>query len=235
MISIIVPVLNEESTLHRLLEHLHSNIGSDHVSELVLVDGGSQDRTVEIATNWEAKNTRIPVVIYEGPRGRGRQMNLGAKRAKGSVLYFLHADSLPPPHFDIQIKQQLDQGATAGCFRMKFDQADLLLRFCQWFTKFNVLACRGGDQSLFVKRDAFESLGGYDESYTIYEDTEFIARLYEGFDFAVIKDYITTSSRRYAANGTWRLQYHFTVIHLKKWLGASADDLHRYYQRHIVS
>lgn len=235
MISIIVPVLNEESTLNQLLEHLHQTAGDPQQLEVILVDGGSEDSTVEIAKNWERRKTQIPVYVYEGQRGRARQMNLGAQKANGTVLYFLHADSLTPDRFDRQIRAQIDAGVTAGCFRMKFDQADFLLRFCQWFTKFNVLACRGGDQSLFVKREAFESLGGYDEKYTIYEDTEFIARLYEHHDFAVIKDYITTSSRRYAANGTWRLQYHFTVIHLKKWLGASPDHLHRYYQRHIVS
>ncbi|WP_245917602.1 hypothetical protein [Aureitalea marina] len=76
---------------------------------------------------------------------------------------------------------------------------------------------------------------GFNEDFTIYEDCEFIGRLYQQTDFTVLPDYITTSARKYGELGTWKLQYHFTVIHLKRWLGAGPNQLHQYYRRHIAS
>ena len=77
-------------------------------------------------------------------------------------------------------------------------------------------------------------MNGYDEQYVIYEDCEFINRLYKKFGFTVIADYVLTSARKYDQIGAWKLQYHFAVIHLKNSFGASADKLHQYYNKHIV-
>jgi len=118
---------------------------------------------------------------------------------------------------------------------MKFDGNHIILKFSQWFTRFNVKSCRGGDQSLFVSKEIFDSLNGYNEEFTVYEDCEFIGRLYDQHNFTVLNKYVITSSRRYAQNGTLRLQYHFTVIHLKKWVGAPASELTRYYNKYIAS
>lgn len=102
-----------------------------------------------------------------------------------------------------------------------------------WLTQFNWRASRGGDQSLFVSKDIFNQLGGYDEAFTIYEDIDFINKLYKINEFTVIKKWITTSARRYNKNGIWKLQRHFWTIYVKKWFGASAKDLHQYYIKHI--
>jgi len=234
MISIVIPVLNEAETIEDLLQHISENVLATSVSEIVVVDGGSDDNSREIVARF-ADNSLINVVSVSSNKGRAKQMNAGAKISTGSILYFLHADSYPPNGFDSLIISEVEKGNSAGCFRLKFDSNHPVLRISQWFTRFNFNFCRGGDQSLFVTRNAFDELNGYNESYTIYEDCEFINRIYAKYKFVIINDRLTTSARKYEQQGTVKLQYHFFVIHLKKMLGASAETLSQYYQKHIAS
>ncbi|TDI69122.1 MAG: glycosyltransferase [Bacteroidetes bacterium] len=234
MISIVIPVLNEAETIEDLLQHISENVLATSVSEIVVVDGGSDDNSRDIVTRF-ADNSLINVVSVSSNKGRAKQMNAGAKISTGSILYFLHADSYPPNGFDSLIISEVEKGNSAGCFRLKFDSNHPVLRISQWFTRFNFNFCRGGDQSLFVTRNAFDELNGYNESYTIYEDCEFINRIYAKYKFVIINDQLTTSARKYEQQGTVKLQYHFFVIHLKKMFGASAETLSQYYQKHIAS
>ncbi|MEW2921245.1 TIGR04283 family arsenosugar biosynthesis glycosyltransferase [Muricauda sp. ANG21] len=223
-ISIIIPVLNEELCLGKLLNHLKSS--SSNIKEIICVDGGSVDRTVEIAEQNGSK-------VIHSERGRAKQMNLGAKLSNGDILYFLHADTFPPKNFDQSILKAVENGFMAGCFRMKFDTKNVFLRFFAWFSGINLLLCRGGDQSLFVHKQLFEKTTGFNESYHIYEDTEFIARLYKNTKFKVVPDCVITSARKYREVGVLKLQFHFAVIHLKNFLGADAEELYRYYKKNI--
>jgi rSAM/selenodomain-associated transferase 2 len=234
MISIIIPVLNEACTIESLLEHISENTSEINSIEILVVDGGSSDNTKSIVQRYSEKSP-LNIKLMTSEKGRAKQMNTGAQAATKSILYFLHADSFPPKGFDQSIISEVEKGNITGCFRLKFDDNHPLLKFSEWFTRFNYKFCRGGDQSLFITSKAFNSLGGYNESYTIYEDCEFINRLYNQIGFTVINDHITTSSRKYSKNGTWKLQFHFTIIHLKKWMGASPKDLFNYYDRNIVS
>lgn len=234
MISIVIPVLNEAETIEDLLQHISENALAASVSEIVVVDGGSDDNSREIVARF-ADTSLINVISINSKKGRAKQMNVGAKVSTGSILYFLHADSFPPNGFDSLIISEVEKGNSAGCFRMKFDSNHPILRFSQWFTQFNYKICRGGDQSLFITRNAFDVLNGYNESFTIYEDCEFINRIYAKYNFSIISAQLTTSARKYERHGTVKLQYHFTVIHLKKMLGASAETLSQYYQKHIAS
>ena len=227
-ISIIIPVLNEELCLGKLLEHLAQTATPSHVQEIICVDGGSTDKTLEIAEQYGVK-----VVLTE--KGRAKQMNLGAHLATGDVLYFLHADTYPPHHFDQFILEAVNSGFNAGCFRMRFDTNNLFLRFFAWFSRINILLCRGGDQSLFVERNLFRKIGGFNETYHIYEDTECIGRLYKAAKFQVLPSYVITSARKYREIGVLKLQFHFAIIHLKKYLGAGPNELYRYYKKFIYS
>ncbi|MCR9181345.1 MAG: TIGR04283 family arsenosugar biosynthesis glycosyltransferase [Flavobacteriaceae bacterium] len=225
-ISIIIPVLNEEEAIAVLLPYLKQNSNSENISEIIVVDGGSDDTTVAIA---KAEN----VLLISSEKGRAKQMNASAKQATGDILYFLHADSFPPKGFDQFILDEVTKGNPAGCFQMRFDHNHWWLRLASWLTKFSWRACRGGDQSQFITRSLFDEIGGYDESYIIYEDNILINELYKRKQFVVIPQWLTTSARRYEDKGIWRLQYHFWTIYVKKWFGASADDIYRYYLRNI--
>ena len=234
-ISIIIPIFNESENIGNLLSHLIDNSNPKNIQEILVVDGGSTDGSQEIVNNFIKTKNLLHLILINSPKGRAKQMNAGAEKATGEILYFLHADSYPPKNYDQLIINETKKGFLAGCFRMRFDSNHPLLKFSQWFTRFNYKACRGGDQSLYILKCVFTELKGYNENYIIYEDCELINRVYDTVPFKVIPEIITTSSRRYNINGTWKLQYHFTIIHLKKWLGASPEKLSSYYLKNIVS
>lgn len=233
MISIIIPVLNEAEGIEKLLRHLHAEARKPDELEIIVVDGGSADTTRPIVKELTNKISGIRLLTSE--KGRARQMNHGARAASHSILYFLHADSFPPTHYDQLIRNQIAQGRLAGCFRMKFDSNNWWLRFVGWLTRFSWRACRGGDQSLFIQQALFEAIDGYDENFVIYEDIVLINELYARREFSVISEWLTTSARRYRTNGIFKLQYHFLMIYMKRWFGASPESLQRYYTKHIVS
>jgi rSAM/selenodomain-associated transferase 2 len=226
-ISVIIPVLNEEESLPKLLDYLLAISNSNLVHEIIVVDGGSQDKTLSILTKYPT------IKIIQSKKGRAVQMNSAAKQSTSEVLYFLHCDSFPPQQYDIEILNKIKQGFHAGCFKMKFDHNHIVLLVSQYFTKFNYPAFRGGDQSLFILKNTFTELNGFNGNLTIYEDNEIITRLYKNYNFAVVQKNIVTSSRKYLRNGVWTLQFHFMMIHIKYWLGQCNQDLVNYYKKNI--
>ena len=227
-LSIIIPILNEAKTVGELLQHILDKSTPKQIAEIIIVDGGSEDKSKEIVSKFNN------IILIDSEKGRAKQMNLGAEIATGSILYFLHADSFPPKHFDSFILNEVNKGNLAGCFKMKFDHNHWWLRLASWLTHFRWRACRGGDQSQFITKKLFNELGGFDERFTIYEDNDLINKLYAQNEFVVIQEWITTSARRYNANGIWKLQYHFWAIYVKKWCGATPKDLNDYYLKHIT-
>lgn len=227
-ISIIIPVLNEAERLGILLPELGKRAETRAVAEIIVVDGGSGDGSAQVA---ERKGARV----VHAPRGRALQMNAGARLASAKILYFLHADSVPPQGYDRWILQAMENGPQAGCFRLRFDPPHWFLDAFAWCTRINHPMCRGGDQSLFVPRSWFEESGGFDDAFQIYEDNDFIGRLYKNYTFRVMPACVTTSSRRYKKVGVFKLQYHYSIIHLKRILGAPPEALYRYYQKHIAN
>ena len=231
-ISIIIPVLNEAANINRLLAHLIENETGENISEIIVVDGNSRDNTTELVKEF-SKNSTIAIRLIQSERGRAKQMNAGANHSKSTILYFLHADSYPPQNFDNLIISEIEKQQLAGCFKMRFDSNHWWLAIVGWATRFNWKICRGGDQSLFITKALFNEIGGFDQRYTIYEDQILTNQLYKRKQFVVIQHWIVTSARLYEKKGVWNLQYHFLMIHLKKWLGASAEEIYTYYKKHI--
>ena len=243
MLSIIIPVLNESETIEKLLLHLLENTSGNSDIEIIVADGGSQDNTINTikefdknlssCNSFQNSNKSFLIQLIASEKGRAIQMNKGARFANGNILYFLHADSFPPKNFDTYITSEVKSGNISGCFRMKFDSNHWWLKLAGWLTKFKWQGCRGGDQSLFITKNLFEEIGGFDENYIIYEDNILINELYKRNEFVVIPHSLITSARRYRELGVWRLQFHFWTIHIKKWLGADAQELYHYYQKNI--
>lgn len=227
-ISIIIPVLNEENYIKKVLERISKNASSCQIVEILVVDGGSTDNTKWVASTLGAR-------VISSKKGRAAQMNLGANISTGDILYFLHVDTLPPKHFDSDIIKSYTEGFEVGCFRMQFDSRHPFLRFFSWCTRINMQICRGGDQSLFISRALFKKSNGFDESYKIYEDNEFVRRIYKLARFKVLPNAVKTSARRYHNRGMIALQCHFGIIHLKHYLGARPEELHKYYLKYIVA
>ncbi|MDG1730158.1 MAG: TIGR04283 family arsenosugar biosynthesis glycosyltransferase [Algibacter sp.] len=258
MISIIIPVLNEETYIGKLLEYLLANSSAKNISEIIVIDGGSFDDTRHIvqafsnftgiknkaAFNFIDKTdlndksilnqvSKTQITLLNSEKGRAKQMNLGAKSATGDILYFLHADSLPPKHFDQFIIREVKNKNEAGCFRMQFDSNHWWLSLASWLTKFRWRACRGGDQSQFITKKLFNNIGGFNEKYIIYEDNILINELYARNQFVIINEKLITSARMYRKYGIWKLQYIYWSIYLKKWFGADCDALYNYYKKNI--
>ena len=235
-ISIIIPVLNEADNITQLLNHLNDNTSPKNIAEIIIVDGGSSDGTQEKVKTYVTSNdsNKGKIKLLNTSKGRAKQMNLGSKQATGGILYFLHADSFPPKNYDKHIIDEVKKGNKAGCFRLQFNSNHWWLRLASWLTQFSWRACRGGDQSQFITKKLFNEIGGYDESYVIYEDNILINELYSRKQFVVINKKIMTSARLYNKHGVWKLQYHFWTIYVKKWFGATADELCNYYKKHIA-
>lgn len=227
MISIVIPALNEAAALPNLLSHLRERSGG-YVKEIIISDGNSSDSTVAAAEEAGA------IVVRNQERGRACQMNSGAGAASAEVLYFLHADSLPPAFFDSMIMEALkDPGTHAGCFRLRFDHSHWFLKINAWFTRFDIDAIRFGDQSLFIRRDSFYRIGGFSEDHVLLEDQEIVRRARSLGNFVILKGYITTSARKYLKNGIVRLQMIYFYIYTLYRLGYSQQELVNRYRRLI--
>ena len=227
-ISIIIPTLNEAQGLGQLLSYLNRIIDKNLIKEIIVVDGQSTDATSKIASDHDT-------VVLKSPKGRAKQMNFGARHAKNDIFYFLHADTYPPQGFEKLIHKAIANGYEAGCFRMKFDTRNPVLCFFAYLSRINHSLCRGGDQSLFITKKAFLRNNGFNENYFIYEDTEFIKRLYKDLKFKILPRNVITSARKYREKGWLKVQFHFGVIHLKDYLGAKPEELHKYYQRNLLT
>lgn len=223
MISIIIPALNEELNIESLLNEIEKR-SSGYIQEIILADGGSTDSTREVAKKSGVR------ILNCTQKGRAIQMNEGPAVASGKILYFLHADSIPPMEFDQQITQAVKGNIRAGSFRLQFTSSHPLLRFYAWFTRFSFTLFRFGDQSLFVKKSLFNHIGGFNESLILMEDQDIVRRLKEQAPFRVLPDVVQTSARKYERNGMIKLQLIFTVILVAYYMGAKQETLVHLYQ-----
>lgn len=225
-ISIIIPVYNEENNILSLLKYLEKN-SSEFKVEILVIDGNSDDNTVKIIRDAGFS------CIISNKKGRAAQMNLGAQVSTGEILYFVHADSFPPESFVKDIFTALEEGYETGCFRFKFNSNNLLLNLNSYFTRFNRLMCRGGDQTLFVTRCLFEELNGYNEEYRIMEDFEIIERLQSVSKFKIIPKSVMVSARKYKDNNYLKVNLANLIVFMMYFMDISQETMIKTYSRLI--
>jgi rSAM/selenodomain-associated transferase 2 len=228
MISIIIPTLNEERSLSSLLDAIGQQ-GADH--EVIVVDGGSRDRTLDIARDHGVRT------LFSRP-GRGAAICAGATEAQGEVLFFLHADSMLPPRALDRINEVLNANANivGGNFRLVFDGETLFSRWLSWFCAgIRLLGHYYGDSGIFVRRSVYEALGGF-RPIPVMEDWEFVLRLERIGKTVCIKDPpLITSSRRFEKRRPLEIVYGWVRLHVLYWLGVSPDRLAEIYRTQAPS
>jgi rSAM/selenodomain-associated transferase 2 len=219
-VSVIVPVLDEEKTIAVTLQALVALAPY----EIIIVDGGSSDRTRDICGQFEVK-------VLSSERGRAQQMNFGARRAGGDVLLFLHADTRLPESALRDIDAALsDPRYLGGRFdvelqggRWMFKMIGALINYRSRATKVGT-----GDQALFVRRDIFEVIGGYPD-IPLMEDVVFCRALKRRGNIACLRSRVVTSARRWERDGVWRTILRMWMLKLCYFAGVSPSRLKQFY------
>ncbi|WP_340104341.1 TIGR04283 family arsenosugar biosynthesis glycosyltransferase [Rhodohalobacter sp. 8-1] len=228
LMSIIIPAYNEEQTIVKQIQNL-AECSLGFPTEIIVVDGGSTDQTVR-----KVREIDFTCLVTQS-KGRAVQMNAGADYSSGSILYFVHADSKPPDSFQNDIRKALKNGEQAGCYRFTFDSDHLLPKLNSFFTRFDRLMCRGGDQTLFVTRGLFYELNGFKNDYKIMEDFEFIRRLRKREPFTIIQKDTVVSARKYDHNSYLKVNLVNFVVFMMFFFGASQEAMIHAYKQLIAN
>lgn len=219
-VSVIIPVLNEETTIASTLKAV-KRLGPD---ELIVVDGGSTDRT-------RLTVEQIGVVLLSSRRGRANQMNHGAGAASGEVLLFLHADTRLPASAMRDIRAALtDPQCAGGRFDIELEGEHWAL---PWIGAMISLRSRltktaTGDQAIFVRKKIFAAIGGLPDM-PLMEDIAFFRAIKQAGSVACLKSRVVTSARRWEADGVWRTVVKMWTLKLLFFAGISSARLKRYY------
>lgn len=219
-LSIIIPVLNEERTIAATL----ADLDRTEACEVIVVDGGSTDRTAEAV---RATSARLVV----SPRGRAAQMNAGARQAAGDVLLFLHADTKLPAGASRDIRECMaDARCAGGRFDIRLDSTRPLLRLVGRMISLRSRLTRvaTGDQAIFVRRAVFERLGGFPEM-PLMEDVAFSRALKKEGSIACLRARVTSSARRWEKHGPVRTILLMWALKLLYLAGVPPTRLKRLY------
>lgn len=222
--SVIIPSLNEESRIEAALQAIRKAVGDD--AELLVVDGGSTD-----ATRFRA--ARLATVL-SSDRGRGAQLNTGARAAQGEILLFIHADTLLESEAGRVILARLqDPRVVGGCCRFavtpqpsRFSRYRLLEAAVNLRTR--IFHTATGDQAIFVRRDAFVRAGGFPD-FPLFEDVELVRKLRRLGRFAPTRAVARTSRRRWEQTGFWRTVALHWGLRIGYWVGISPHRLAAWY------
>jgi len=220
-ISMIIPVYQDRDALEKLLLHLQYADTKEHLEIIVI----QADESYEIPMMVGLKLK----VLYAEKACRASQMNQGAAEASGEILYFVHADTLPPLSFVADINKGIDHGHLMGGYRLKFDSNTILLNINAFISRFQTGYSGGGDQTLYIPKSVFIRSGGYDPSYTIMEDFELVRRLRREFGYYIIPKEVVVSSRKYRYNSYFLVNYtNFKALQMFK-KGIASEIIKEYY------
>ncbi len=231
-IAVILPVLNEAAYLEETLSAL---IEDQHFDEIIVVDGGSTDASVEVVCKFMssvAPDTCPVPNLIQSPRGRARQLHAGALAADADILLFLHVDSVLPPGAADDIRETIGRARLWGRFDVRLSGGHFLFRIIErlmnWRSCLTGIAT--GDQGIFVRSDVYHVAGGF-TPLELMEDVEFCSRLKWFGKPACLPGPMTVSSRRWEKNGTMRTILLMWTLRLLFWLGVSPVRLVRWYYR----
>ncbi len=223
--SIIIPALNEAAGIGENISELRK---LNPQTEIIVVDGGSNDQTVAIAGAAGAR------VVMSG-RGRGPQCNAGAMQAHGEVLIFLHADTrLPPDAFPLLDTLFSDPHVQIAKFRLSFDSDDPILALAARMMWWDSLLTSYGDQGIVIRRAFFDDLGGFPD-WPLFEDVRLfeLARVHTRVH--VVPAQVITSARRFTANGAIPQLLHDLWLWLQYLIGVPPSELARRYEQGLVA
>lgn len=196
MISVIIPAFNEENNILCTINNV--KLAKTDI-EIIVVDGKSSDNTLE-----KAKNAGALTLIAE--KSRGKQLNYGASVARGEILVFLHADTILPDGYDIEINDIIkNKGNRLGAFKIRINSRLRGIKMVEFFINMRTQIFRlpFGDQAFFIRASFFKELGGY-LPIPLMEDFEFIKRAKKKGDLIISDKYVITSGRRWEKKGILR-------------------------------
>ena len=221
-ISIVIPVYNEAKVLPHAFEMIHALSLSE--DEVVFVDGGSTDATQRLI---QAEG----FTCFKSSLGRARQMNHGAHVANSEIILFLHADTSLYSSNLSSIRKAYTEGFRSGRFNVKLEPSSISSCFISFFinirSKWSKIST--GDQAMFVRRDIFESLGGF-KDIPLMEDIELSKRLKKLGKVACLTNKVATSSRRWEQNGLIRTVLLMWKLRFLYWIGVSPEKLAKMYR-----
>lgn len=196
-VAVVIPTLNEEESVGEAI----ASARRAGAAEVVVADGGSTDRTVEIARADR-------VLVVESEPIRGRQLNAGAESTRSDILVFLHADTVLPEDAVTRMEAAIASGAIFGGFRISFAESNRRLRLASAMINMRCMIsrCPWGDQAQWIIREQFESSGGYRED-PIMEDYEMALRMKRRGRTAILSSAVTTSGRRFLQKGLLRTAF----------------------------
>ncbi len=250
LISIIIPTYNEAGNISELLSELTDVAGAEsgldngleNRIEIIVVDGGSSDRTPAIVSDYIES---YPVQLIVTSPGRAAQMNQGAKAAQGKILLFLHADSRLPKNF-IQLVNQVFQESSplqpkikpkikpyiAGAFELEITGDLPGLRLVEKLVNYrsHLFQLPYGDQAIFLKAETFHQLGGF-PALPIMEDFQLIRQLQKLGKIAIVPTPVKTSPRRWQKLGVWQTTIINQLVILAFFLGIAPEKIANFYRR----
>lgn len=219
-VSVVVPVLNEAEGIESALTRLRMELPT---CELLVVDGGSTDGTPQLAGG-------LARVVSTAP-GRGRQLNHGAAQTRGDVLWFHHVDTVAAPAAFAQMQAALrDPCVVGGGLTLRFDRRSRALDYLAWASNQRArrLGWVFGDQAMFIRRSAFDAVGGFPD-IPLMEDLEMSRRLRRIGRLAILAATSTASARRFETHGTWPMVVFMQYLKALHFAGTDPAEIHRRY------
>ena len=221
-ISVIIPTLNEASCIASCLDSLAVMRRRGH--EVIVVDAGSIDATVSLSEAYTD-------IVLNTSKGRSRQLNLGAEKASGDMLVFLHADTVLPENADEILSNLMTEDEVWGRFDVRLSGTKPIFRVIEYLMnqRSRLSAIATGDQAIFVSRSLFDRVGGFSK-IDLMEDIELSAKLKKIKRPVCLKQTVQSSSRRWEKNGISKTILKMWLLRLRFALGEKTERLAREYE-----